>query len=45
MPGSGYHEASAHDARQRILAFFSTYLRPPGTDARSGGTHRDNAGS
>jgi len=30
MPGSGYHEASAHDARRRILAFFSTHLRPPG---------------
>ena len=30
MPGSGYHEASAQDARRRILAFFSTHLRPPG---------------
>jgi len=33
MPGSGYNEAAAHDARQRILAFFSTHLRPPGTTA------------
>jgi carboxymethylenebutenolidase len=31
MPGSGYHEASAQDARRRILAFFSTHLHPPGT--------------
>ena len=31
MPGSGYHEDSARDARRRILAFFSTYLHPPGT--------------
>jgi len=31
MPGSGYHEASADDARRRILAFFSTHLRPPGS--------------
>jgi carboxymethylenebutenolidase len=45
MPGSGYHEASAHDARRRILAFFSTHLRPPGTDGPGGGTHPDNAGS
>jgi len=44
MPGSGYNEAAAHDARQRILAFFSTHLRPPGTDG-SGGTHPDNAGT
>jgi carboxymethylenebutenolidase len=26
MPGAGYHEASARDARRRILAFFSTHL-------------------
>ena len=44
MPGSGYNEAAAHDARQRILAFFSTHLRLPGTDG-SGGTHPDNAGT
>ncbi len=31
MPGSGYNQAAAHDARRRILAFFSTHLRPPGT--------------
>jgi carboxymethylenebutenolidase len=30
MPGSGYNEAAAQDARRRILAFFSTHLRPPG---------------
>ena len=42
MPGSGYNEA-AHDARQRILAFFSTHLRPPGPDGSGGGTHPDNA--
>lgn len=30
-PGSaGYHEASAQDARRRILAFFGTHLRAPG---------------
>ncbi len=45
MPGSGYHEASAHDARQRILAFFNAHLRPPGTDGPGGETHLDNAGS
>ena len=45
MPGSGYNEAAAHDARQRILAFFSTHLRPPGTDGPGGGTHPDNAGT
>src|SRR5665647_1027096 len=27
MPGSGYHEASAQDARRRIIAFFNTYLK------------------
>jgi carboxymethylenebutenolidase len=25
-PGSGYHEASAQDARRRIIAFFETHL-------------------
>ena len=45
MPGSGYHEASALDARRRILAFFSTHLRPPGTDGPSGGTNLGNAGT
>jgi len=45
MPGSGYNEAAAHDARQRILAFFSTHLRPPRTDGPGGGTHPGNAGS
>ena len=43
MPGSGYNEAAAHDARQRSLAFFSTHLRPPGPDGSGGGTHPDNA--
>jgi len=28
--GTGYQQAPAHDARQRILAFFSTHLRPGG---------------
>jgi carboxymethylenebutenolidase len=27
-PGSGYHEESARDARQRILAFFDAHLKP-----------------
>jgi dienelactone hydrolase len=36
MPGSGYHEASAQDARRRILAFFSTHLRPPGIGGPGG---------
>ena len=27
VPGMGYHEASARDARRRILAFFATHLR------------------
>jgi len=26
-PGLGYHEASAHDARRRIIAFFDAHLR------------------
>ncbi len=26
-PGSGYHEASAHDARRRIVAFFDAHLK------------------
>jgi len=43
MPGSGYNEAAAHDARRRILAFFGTYLRPPGTADPGGRTRRDNA--
>jgi carboxymethylenebutenolidase len=43
MPGSGYNEAAAHDARRRILAFFGTYLRPPGTHGPDGRTRRDNA--
>ena len=37
MPGSGYNEAAAQDARRRILAFFSTHLRPPGTIDPGGG--------
>ena len=45
MPGSAYHEASAQDARRRILAFFSTHLRPPGTAVSDSGTHPDNAGT
>jgi len=45
MPGSGYQEASAQDARRRILAFFNAHLRLPGTDGPGGGTHLDNAGS
>lgn len=44
-PGAGGREGQAHDARQRILAFFSMHLRPPGTDGSSGGTHPDNAGT
>ena len=27
MPGAGYHEPSAHDARGRILSFFNTHLK------------------
>ena len=27
MPGAGYHEASAHDARRRIVAFFDAHLK------------------
>jgi carboxymethylenebutenolidase len=42
--GTGYQEASAHDARQRILAFFSTHLRP-GSDEPGGGTRQENAGT
>jgi carboxymethylenebutenolidase len=38
IPGSGYHEASAQDARRRILAFFSTHLHPPGTVRPDDGT-------
>jgi len=45
MPGSGYHEASANDARRRILAFFGTHLRPPGTAGPGDGTHPDSAGT
>lgn len=26
-PGVGYHEASAQDARRRIIAFFDAHLR------------------
>jgi carboxymethylenebutenolidase len=37
MPGAGYHQASAQDARRRILAFFSTHLRP-GTPQEGDGT-------
>jgi carboxymethylenebutenolidase len=29
MSRSGYHEASAIDARRRILAFFDTHLHGP----------------
>jgi len=43
MPGAGYNEAAAHDARQRILAFFGTHLRPPGTADPGGRTRRDTA--
>jgi dienelactone hydrolase len=28
VPGMGYNEAAAQDARGRILAFFSRYLAP-----------------
>jgi len=42
--GTGYQEAAAQDARQRILAFFSTHLRPgaagPGSGIR-GSQRRD----
>ena len=44
MPGAGYHEASAQDARPRILAFFSTHLRP-GTAGPGDGTRQENAGT
>jgi len=27
-PGNGYHEASAQDARRRIIAFFDAHLKP-----------------
>jgi carboxymethylenebutenolidase len=27
-PGDGYHEASAQDARRRIIAFFAAHLKP-----------------
>ena len=43
MPGSGYNEAAAHDARRRILAFFGTHLHPPETDGQGGRTRQDNA--
>jgi len=26
-PGMGYHQASAHDARRRIVTFFDAHLR------------------
>jgi carboxymethylenebutenolidase len=42
MPGAGYHEASAQDARRRILAFFSTHLRP-GTAGPGDETRQENA--
>ena len=45
MPGAGYNEAAADDARLRILAFFGAHLRPPGKvgpDSRPG---HDSAGS
>ena len=45
MPGSGYNEAAAHDARRRILAFFSTHLRPAGTADPAGQTRHDDAGT
>jgi carboxymethylenebutenolidase len=45
MPGAGYHEASAQDARRRILAFFSTHLHPPGTAGADGGTRQGNTGT
>lgn len=28
MPGMGYHEASANDARRRIISFFDDHLKP-----------------
>jgi dienelactone hydrolase len=27
-PGNGYHEASAQDARRRIIVFFDAHLKP-----------------
>lgn len=45
MPGDGYHEAPAQDARRRILAFFSTHLHPPGTASPDDGTWQGNAGT
>jgi carboxymethylenebutenolidase len=44
MPGAGYHEASAQDARRRILAFFSTHLRS-GTAGPGDKTRQENAGT
>ncbi len=44
MPGSGYHEASAQDARRRILAFFSTHLHAPRTVRPDDGTARVKPG-
>jgi len=44
MPGAGYHEASAQDARRRILAFFGTHLRP-GTAGPRDGTRQENTGA
>jgi carboxymethylenebutenolidase len=42
--GTGYQEAAAHDARQRILAFFSTHLHPAAAEP-GGGTRQENAGT
>jgi hypothetical protein len=36
-PGMGCHEASARDARQRILAFFAAHLSTPGTPGTQAG--------
>ena len=44
MPGAGYHEASAQDARQRILTFFRTHLHPA-TAEPGDGTRQENAGT
>ena len=44
MPGAGYHEASAQDARRRILAFFSAYLRP-GTAGPGDRIRQENTGT
>jgi carboxymethylenebutenolidase len=39
LPGTGYDEAAAHDARARIIAFFDTHLKagvPPAAEDVAG---------